>query len=79
MESASKRRISPVWEIFGPMTPDKAKSLLSSKEFRYNNKTSSMLRHYCDLHDNKEATGTSPSQGEASTSAASSRDGKLEN
>uniref|UniRef100_A0A3B5QKN7 HAT C-terminal dimerisation domain-containing protein n=1 Tax=Xiphophorus maculatus TaxID=8083 RepID=A0A3B5QKN7_XIPMA len=35
----------------------KVRCLLCSKELGYNNNTSSMLRHYCALHENREETG----------------------
>ncbi|KAK9535968.1 hypothetical protein VZT92_005795 [Zoarces viviparus] len=62
MEPARKRRISPVWEHFDLITPNKVRCLLCSKELGYINNTSSMLRHYRALHQNKEETGASPSQ-----------------
>ncbi|KAK9521488.1 hypothetical protein VZT92_021289 [Zoarces viviparus] len=62
MEPAGKRRISPVWEHFDLITPNKVRCLLCSKELGYNNNASSMLRHYRALHQNKEETGASPSQ-----------------
>ncbi|XP_034397254.1 zinc finger BED domain-containing protein 1-like [Cyclopterus lumpus] len=61
MEPARKRRISPVWEHFDLITPNKVRCLLCSRELGYNNNTSSMLRHYRALHENKEETGASPS------------------
>ncbi|XP_069025354.1 E3 SUMO-protein ligase ZBED1-like [Embiotoca jacksoni] len=62
MEPDRKRRISPVWEHFDLITPNKVRCLLCSKELGYNNNTSSMLRRYRALHENKEETGASPSQ-----------------
>ncbi|KAK9525412.1 hypothetical protein VZT92_016124 [Zoarces viviparus] len=61
MEPARKRRISPVWEHFDLIPPNKVRCLLCSKELGYINNTSSMLRHYRALHQNKEETGASPS------------------
>ncbi|XP_051962567.1 zinc finger BED domain-containing protein 4-like [Xyrauchen texanus] len=40
------------------------KCLLCSKELRYNNNTSSMLRHYRALHENKETNQGGPGSGE---------------
>ncbi|KAK0140929.1 Zinc finger BED domain-containing protein 1 [Merluccius polli] len=62
MEPARKRRISPVWEHFDLISPNKVRCLLCSKELGYNNNTSSMLRHYRALHENKEETRASSSQ-----------------
>ncbi|KAM7371299.1 hypothetical protein PAMP_010781 [Pampus punctatissimus] len=55
MEPARKRRFSPVWQHFELISDTKVKCLLCSKELGYNNNTSSMLRHYRALHENKEA------------------------
>ncbi|KAL7374602.1 hypothetical protein ABVT39_003702 [Epinephelus coioides] len=63
MEPARKRRISPVWEHFDLITPNKVKCLLCSKELGYSNNTSSMLRHYRALHENKD-NGCGPSSEE---------------
>ncbi|KAK0139038.1 Zinc finger BED domain-containing protein 1 [Merluccius polli] len=62
MEPARKRRISPVWEHFDLISPNKVRCLLCSKELGYNNNTSSMLRHFRALHENKEETRASSSQ-----------------
>ncbi|KAI7806093.1 putative zinc finger BED domain-containing protein 6-like [Triplophysa rosa] len=51
---ARKRKISPVWEFFDQISSNKVKCMLCSKELVYNNNISSMLRHYRDLHENKE-------------------------
>ncbi|XP_076738533.1 uncharacterized protein LOC143416797 [Maylandia zebra] len=54
MEPAKKRRMSsPVWEHFDPIPPNKVKCLLCARELGYNNNTSSMLRHYRALHENR--------------------------
>ncbi|KAM8908289.1 uncharacterized protein AB9W97_005718 isoform 3-T3 [Spinachia spinachia] len=47
MEPTMKRKISPMWEHF------ELTDSTSNKEFGYNNNTS-MLRHYRNLHENKE-------------------------
>ncbi|XP_016103368.1 zinc finger BED domain-containing protein 4-like isoform X2 [Sinocyclocheilus grahami] len=62
LEPAKKRKTSPVWEYFDQISSNKVKCMLCSKELGYNNNTSSMIRHYRALHENKERNGCGPSQ-----------------
>ncbi|KAI4823747.1 hypothetical protein KUCAC02_012317 [Chaenocephalus aceratus] len=62
MEPAKKRRTSPEWEHFDLISPNKVKCLLCSRELGYNNNTSSMLRHYRAIHENKEGHGGGPAK-----------------
>ncbi|XP_025761486.1 zinc finger BED domain-containing protein 4-like [Oreochromis niloticus] len=67
MEPAKKRRMSsPVWEHFDFIPPNKVKCLLCARELGYNNNTSSMLRHYRALHENKGNTDCGARPGEQS-------------
>ncbi|XP_076746565.1 uncharacterized protein LOC143421316 [Maylandia zebra] len=67
MEPAKKRRMSsPVREHFDLIPPNKVKCLLCARELGYNNNTSSMLRHYRALHENKGNTDCGARPGEQS-------------
>ncbi|XP_053713383.1 zinc finger BED domain-containing protein 4-like isoform X2 [Synchiropus splendidus] len=61
MEPSRERKFSPVWEHFNLISANKVKCRLCSKELRYNNNTSSMLRHYWALHETKETGPEQPS------------------
>ncbi|XP_053714153.1 zinc finger BED domain-containing protein 4-like [Synchiropus splendidus] len=61
MEPSRERKFSPVWEHFNLISANKVKCRLCSKELRYNNNTSSMLRHYWALHETKETGSEQPS------------------
>ncbi|XP_038141858.1 zinc finger BED domain-containing protein 4-like [Cyprinodon tularosa] len=58
MEPSKKRKTSHMWEYYEMTDHNKVKCLLCDRVLVYNNNTSSMIRHYRAMHENKHTSDT---------------------
>ncbi|KAM9704433.1 zinc finger BED domain-containing protein 4-like isoform 1-T1 [Menidia menidia] len=58
MEPSKKRKTSHMWEYYEMTGHNKVKCLLCDRVLVYNNNTSSMIRHYRAMHENKHTSDT---------------------